>query len=168
MFAGVYNEYIIKNVAGQEVDIMLQNVYMYLDSILCNICILLYRQELVSSFTPVSLATIWQFFVICIIINNSMVGIVTSLFLKNLNSILKAFASALELVFTAIFSFILLGFPLHWNTIIAVAVVCAAVLMYAKNPLKTQQLLLPSSVNNSPSHDPLLCENQTNVVILPK
>ena len=30
VFAGVYNEYIIKNIAGQDVDIMLQNVYMYL------------------------------------------------------------------------------------------------------------------------------------------
>jgi hypothetical protein len=44
-----------------------------------------------------------QLFVVCIILNNSLVGIVTSLFLKNLNSIVKAFASALELVFTAIF-----------------------------------------------------------------
>ena len=36
MFAGVYNEYIIKKV-GSDVDIMVQNVYMYLGSILCNV-----------------------------------------------------------------------------------------------------------------------------------
>ena len=136
VFAGVYNEYIIKNIAGEEVDIMIQNVYMYLDSILCNILILTYKSELTISFTPGSLTNILQFFVIAIIINNSLVGIVTSLFLKNLNSILKAFASALELIFTAILSFLLLGIPLHWNTILAVAVVSYAVVMYAKNPLK--------------------------------
>ena len=74
---------------------------------------------------------------IAIIINNSMVGIVTSLFLKNLNSILKAFASALELVFTAILSFVLLRIPIHWNTVVAVVVVSYAVVMYAQNPVKS-------------------------------
>ena len=65
-----------------------------------------------------------------------MVGIVTSLFLKNLNSILKAFASALELVFTAILSFIFLGIPIHWNTLVAVCIVSYSVVMYAQNPIK--------------------------------
>ncbi len=76
---------------------------------------------------------------IAIIINNSLVGIVTSLFLKNLNSILKAFASALELVFTAIISFILLGIPIYWNTILAVCIVSYSVVLYAKNPMKTTE-----------------------------
>ena len=44
VFAGVYNEYIIKNVAGEDVDIMLQNVFMYLDSILCNLLFLSKRK----------------------------------------------------------------------------------------------------------------------------
>ena len=76
---------------------------------------------------------------IAIIINNSLVGIVTSLFLKNLNSILKAFASALELILTAICSWLLLGIPLYWNTILAVCIVGYSVVMYAKNPLKTSE-----------------------------
>ena len=135
---------------------MLQNVYMYLDSIFCNILVLAYKNELSSSFTPSALNNIWQFFVIAIILNNSCVGIVTSLFLKNLNSILKAFASALELVFTAILSFLLLGIPLHWNTILAVAVVSYAVVMYAQNPMK---------VVNSEKSEPLLPTNNGNVVI---
>ncbi len=75
-------------------------------------------------------------FVIAIIINNSLVGIVTSLFLKNLNSILKAFASALELIFTAILSFVLLGIPIYWNSVVAVCIVAYAVVMYAQNPMK--------------------------------
>ena len=75
-------------------------------------------------------------FVIAIIINNSLVGIVTSLFLKNLNSILNAFASALELIFTAILSFVLLGIPIYWNSVVAVCIVAYAVVMYAQNPMK--------------------------------
>ena len=79
----------------------------------------------------------FQFFVVAIIVNNSLVGIVTSLFLKNLNSILKAFASAIELVFTAVLSFLLLGIPIYWNTMLAVGIVAYAVVLYAQNPVKT-------------------------------
>ena len=155
MFAGVYNEYIIKNVAGQDVDIMIHNVFMYVDSIICNVIFLGFKSELSSSFTPDALKNILQLFVIAIILNNSFAGIITSLFLKNLNSIVKAFASALELIFTAILSFLLLGIPLHWNTILAVAVVSYAVVMYAQNPLKTQS-------------DKMELPIKSNVVINPK
>ena len=78
-----------------------------------------------------------QGFVIFIVLNNALIGIVTSLFLKIFNSILKAFASAMELVFTAILSFIILGIPIYWNTVLAVGVVSGAVIMYAQNPLKS-------------------------------
>merc|ERR1712223_525353 len=149
VFAGVYNEYIIKNVAGEDVDIMLQNVFMYLDSILCNLLFLGYKSELSSSFTSQSLSNMLQIFVIAIILNNSMAGIITSLFLKNLNSIVKAFASALELISTALLSFLLLGLPLHWNTILAVAVVSYAVVMYAQNPLKTTNNIVKNPNKNS-------------------
>ena len=43
MFAGVYNEYIIKKV-GSDVDIMIQNVFMYIDSIGCNVVVLLFQR----------------------------------------------------------------------------------------------------------------------------
>ena len=39
VFAGVYNEYIIKG-AGADIHIMIQNVFMYLDSIFCNVALL--------------------------------------------------------------------------------------------------------------------------------
>ena len=143
VFAGVYNEHIIKNVAGEKVDIMLQNAYMYIDSILCNLfliaCQHFFYQTADASDAPMSinLKSLLQGFVIAIIVNNAAIGIVTSLFLKTHNSIIKAFASALELVFTAILSFIILGIPIYWNTAIAVAVVSSAVVMYAQNPLKS-------------------------------
>ena len=40
--------------------------------------------------------------VLIIVLNNAAIGIATSLFLRSLNSILKTFASALELMFTAV------------------------------------------------------------------
>ena len=58
--------------------------------------------DILSALTASSLQSINQPLVLLLIINNSVLGIVTSLFLKKLNSILKAFASALELVITAV------------------------------------------------------------------
>ena len=45
--------------------------------------------------------------------NNSALGIISSLFLKKLNSIVKSFASALELIFTALLCSPILG--IHIN-----------------------------------------------------
>ncbi len=73
-----------------------------------------------------------------IIVNNGFTGIVTSLFLQNLNSILKAIASACELVFTPIFAFLLLRIPFYWNTVVAVAIVSYAIVLYSKNPVKEE------------------------------
>ena len=56
---------------------------------------------------------------VILIANNAVLGIVTSLFLKKLNSILKAFASALELVITAVVSVPILGIPLTPTTVLA-------------------------------------------------
>jgi UDP-sugar transporter A1/2/3 len=82
VFAGVYNEYLIKNIAGNEVHIMVQNVFMYVDSIVCNLAVLTMRGDLSTAFSAVSMSSIMQGFVIAIILNNAIVGIVTSLFLK--------------------------------------------------------------------------------------
>ena len=39
VFAGVYNEYIIKG-EGADLHIMIHNIFMYIDSIICNIVLL--------------------------------------------------------------------------------------------------------------------------------
>ncbi|XP_047469186.1 UDP-galactose transporter senju-like [Penaeus chinensis] len=132
--AGVYNEKLLKDI-GAEVHIMVQNVFMYIDSILCNAAVLLMRGELGSAFTVSALSQIWQPAVIVIIINNAAVGIVTSFFLKNLNSILKTFASALELMFTAVLSWLIFGMAIGWWTVLAIALVTYASWMYAQNPV---------------------------------
>jgi len=44
VFAGVYNEYLIKG-KGADIDIMIQNVFMYLDSIACNVLLLVQRVQ---------------------------------------------------------------------------------------------------------------------------
>jgi len=135
VFAGVYTEYIIKG-EGSDVHIMMQNVFMYLDSIFCNIFLLSVKGDLLSAFTAASVASINKPLVLLIILNNSILGLATSIFLKKLNSILKAFASAIELVITAIVSVPVLGIPLTINTVMAMGLISIAVVMYAQNPVQ--------------------------------
>ncbi|KAL5008124.1 hypothetical protein ScPMuIL_013705 [Solemya velum] len=144
-FAGVYNEFLLKD-KGADVHIMIQNVYMYLNSIVCNVLVLAYKGELVEAFTTTSISSILQFIVIAIMLNNAAIGICVSFFLKSLNSILKTFASALELVFTAVLCWIIFGIPIDIYTIIAVFIVSGATLLYAQNPVvNLPKELLPKS-----------------------
>lgn len=137
-FAGVYNEYLLKGRSG-EAPIMVQNVYMYIDSIICNILVLVYGGSLKEAFTKESLVSVMAFKVVIIIFNNAAIGIVTSLFLKRLNSILKTFASALELMFTAVLCWIIFGIPVNLLTFIAIAIVSYATVLYSHNPVDNTQ-----------------------------
>ena len=157
--AGVYNEYILKE-KDNKVDIMLQNVFMYIDSILCNVVLLCFyvpnngsNGGLVEAFSYDSLILVFNFKVILIIINNAAIGIVTSLFLKSLNSILKTFASALELMFTGVLSWIIFGIPLDLLTVVAILIVFFATWLYSKNPVHNPAPTNQSS--NSSSNDTL-------------
>lgn len=130
--AGTYNEYLLKT-KGANVDIFLQNVYMYLDSVVCNFFVLMYKGELGTVFSDFQ--SLGDIFVILITVNSAIVGIVTSFFLKNLNSILKTYASALELVITAVVCYILFKILITWYTILSIFLVSISVAMYMKNPV---------------------------------
>jgi len=133
-FAGVYNEYLLKN-QGSNVNIFVQNVFMYLDSIVCNVIVLVLNGTIVEAFLYENIVKVLHYKVVLVMFNNAVVGIVTSMFLKTLNSILKTFASALELVLTALLSLILFGIPIYLNTILAICVVMYAIYLYSQNPV---------------------------------
>ncbi|XP_067009737.1 UDP-galactose transporter senju [Anabrus simplex] len=135
--AGVYNEYLLKG-EGADVNIFVQNVFMYVDSIACNAGILFFQGNLIGAFSRNALASVFTFKVLIIMINNAAIGIITSFFLKNLNSILKTFASALELMFTAIFCWFIFGIPIYINTVVAISIVSYAVFLYSMNPVVNQ------------------------------
>lgn len=142
-FAGVYNEYLLKE-KDNNLDIMIQNAFMYTDSIVCNVLLLQFyipsdraaSGGVIEALSPSSLAAVFQWKVLLIMVNNAMIGIVTSLFLKSLNSILKTFASALELMFTGILAWILFGIPLDFLTVVSIAIVFLATWLYSQNPVK--------------------------------
>ncbi|EAT41710.1 AAEL006666-PA [Aedes aegypti] len=132
--AGVYNEYLLKG-KGSDINIYVQNVFMYLDSIVCNLLILMFRGELAAVVTKEHLLEVFRFEVLVIMINNAAIGIITSFFLKYMNSILKTFASALELMFTALLSYLLFSIPIYVNTALAIFVVSYAIYLYSLNPV---------------------------------
>lgn len=64
-----------------------------------------------------------------------MYGVVTSLLLHSLNSIMKVFATAIELVLIALLSWMLFGYPITLQTAVAVCIVSFSVILYAKHPI---------------------------------
>ncbi|GAB6021108.1 hypothetical protein CHUAL_003741 [Chamberlinius hualienensis] len=133
-FAGVYNEYLLKS-SAIGVHIMLQNIFLYIDSIFCNIGMLWAQGTLSDVIEPTALQPLFDWKVLGIIVNNAAIGIVTSFFLQSLNSILKTFASALELMFTAVLCWVIFGIPIDIRTVVAIMMVSAAVYIYAQNPV---------------------------------
>ncbi|KAJ3657392.1 hypothetical protein Zmor_009199 [Zophobas morio] len=141
--AGVYNEYLLKK-QGADVNIFIQNIFMYLDSIVCNVVLLVIRGNLETAFTYSSLSKVFHYKVLLVMFNNAAIGIVTSFFLKTLNSILKTFASALELILTAVLSYLFFSIPIYLNTVLAIGTVMFAVYLYSQNPVSN-----PSKVRQS-------------------
>lgn len=84
------------------------------------------------------LAILQQPIVVLLLLNNAAIGIVTSFFLRYLNSILKTFASALELMFTAVLCYLIFGIPVYANTVLAIGVVSFAIFVYAQNPVSNK------------------------------
>ncbi|CAH0560170.1 unnamed protein product [Brassicogethes aeneus] len=136
--AGVYNEYLLKN-QGADVNIYVQNVFMYLDSIICNVILLTITGGILDAFTYKSITKVLHYKVLLVMCNNAAIGIVTSFFLKTLNSILKTFASALELVLTAVLSYIFFSIPIYLNTVLAILTVMFAIYLYSQNPVNNAQ-----------------------------
>jgi len=138
-FAGVYNEFLLKK-KGAEVNIWFQNCCLYIDSIIFNILFLAIRGSIHTAFSPEAITQLVDPKVVSIIITNSAIGIVTALFLKKLNSILKTFASALEIMFTALLCWIIFGIPIDVYTVGAIVVVSVALAIYALNPVTQKEI----------------------------
>ncbi|XP_055956954.1 UDP-galactose transporter senju [Patella vulgata] len=152
-FAGVYNEYLLKDCKAH---FMLQNVFMYTDSIICNFAVLGLKGELLSAFTIDSVKAIGDPFVLAVIVNNTCIGICVSLFLRSMNSILKSFASAIELIFTAILSWAIFGIPIDIYTLVSILIITGAIILYSQNPVINQ-------LSNTGLNETLLTRKENDV-----
>ncbi|RXG72578.1 CMP-sialic acid transporter 3 [Armadillidium vulgare] len=133
--AGVYNEKLLKHFGNAGVGTLPQNIYMCFNSILFNAIALCFIEDVSKAFSRATLLQLWNVNVVIIILNNAAVGIVTAFFLKSLNSIMKNYASALELIFTAILSWIIFGIKIGIWTILSITLVIYATFLYLENPV---------------------------------
>lgn len=154
----MYNEFLLKD-AGADVHLMLQNIFMYLDSIVCNFILLLLNGEATTAFSSSSLTSVFQPLVIAVMLNSSACGIITSVFLKNLNSILKTFASALEILSTAVLCWLIFGIPIDIYTLLSMVIVVYSMYLYAQNPVVNKGRLETESDGKSPDSLKLINKN---------
>ncbi|KFM58234.1 hypothetical protein X975_09193, partial [Stegodyphus mimosarum] len=142
---------------------MLQNIFMYMDSIICTFMLLILNGEAQTAFSSDSLNLVFQPMVIAVMLNSSACGIVTSVFLKNLNSILKTFASAIEITFTAILCWFIFGFPIDIYTIISIAIVSYATYLYAQSPVVNKGRLETVPEDKNEDKEKLMSEVDSKV-----
>lgn len=133
--AGVYNEFLLKD-TGADLHIMVHNIFMYIDSIVCNLAFLILHGQTDELANATMLANIFsQPLIIAVMVNGSVCGIIVSVFLRSLNSILKTFAGALDLSITAVLCWIIFSIPIEIPTIMAITVVSIATYLYSQNPV---------------------------------
>lgn len=85
----MYNEFLLK---GKDISMNLQNMFMYSNSILVNLTALavgIGGKSLGEAFAWHNLRLVFHPLVVLIILNSASMGIVTSMFLKHLSSVLK-------------------------------------------------------------------------------
>lgn len=126
--AGIYNEYLLKGGGNTET----QNIFMYSDSILVALVTGgLGGAGRTMTSDPLSVGLV--------VFNGAAMGLLTAYFLRNLDSIRKSIASAIELWTTAILSSIVFGYPIGINAIVGLATITVGVMLYSQSPPPTSQ-----------------------------
>lgn len=163
-FAGVYNEWLIKktkNMNNKRLDIWVHNSFFCVQSIFCCLVYLFCIHVNLFNMAGIvpdeirdfSIGPLVSMPVLLIILNNAAAGLITSLFLSSLNSILKTYASALELVMTAFLTRLIFDVPLNLWTFVSISLILVSTYIYAKNPVKDNECTveLPRTVVSNKS-----------------
>jgi hypothetical protein len=131
--AGVYNEYLLKEKAAST-PLMLQNAYMCTNSIVVNFAILVFigRAGHVLSSVSQVLTNPHTALVICFLV---LYGLITSILLKELNSILKTYAAAVEIFTCGLLSHYVLGTVIDVSSVASLLIVAFSCYLYVREPV---------------------------------
>ena len=130
-FAGVYNEYLLKK--DITMDVNEQNFFMYSFALVFNLGYGIMSNP--TYYTSGQVLTPLNGVLFFIVVNGAIIGIVTSLILKFINVIVKAFASACEVMMTAVAAWALLGTDLTLKDLVACTIVMYSIYMYYTVPV---------------------------------
>eukprot|EP01064_Diplonema_japonicum_P015823 TRINITY_DN2374_c1_g2_i1.p1 TRINITY_DN2374_c1_g2~~TRINITY_DN2374_c1_g2_i1.p1 ORF type:complete len:328 (+),score=71.57 TRINITY_DN2374_c1_g2_i1:55-1038(+) len=143
VFSSIFNEILLKEKGSAGVN--LQNIFMYVHSIGCNfVWLLLCPSKAVckgnfwTAMDAENLKVIFHPKVLPIGIILASIGIVTSLFIKHLDSIRKTIASAIEIFVDAGLSWLIFSIPINMNTVGAIVLASSGVVMYSR-PVPTKE-----------------------------
>lgn len=125
-FAGVYNEFLLKR--DISMDINEQNFFMYSFALVFNLGFGLYTQP--DYYTSGRVVSNVNGLLLLIVMMGALMGITASLVLKYINVIVKAFASATEVLITAILAALFLGEALSGKDLVACVIVMGAIYIY--------------------------------------
>lgn len=118
-FSAVYSEYLLKDI---KMDFFEQGFFLYSFGFVVNF---LY----VALFgIPLEFFAHWSF--VLLVLNGIMIGVLTGLVLKYLDSVVKNFASAVEVFLTVIAGHVFLGDPLGPLDFISCCIVACAIALY--------------------------------------
>ena len=130
-FAGVYNELLLKK---QTAPVNLQNIFMYVNSIVVNMIYLVFftnAATVKNAFSRDNLEIVLGSRVVFVVLSGAFIGICTSLFLKHLGSVMKTIANACTVGATAVVSFVIFGTDLGIFTMVSIAFVGAGLYVYS-------------------------------------
>lgn len=135
VFSGVFNELLLKEKGA--IGTNLQNMYMYFWTIVLNAVWLsicppgLGKSSLTTALRPDNLAHLLNPWIIFSIICLTTIGLVTSLFLKRLDSVRKNIAATMEIFADVGLSRVVFGVAILPSTLVAVILAAAGILLYS-------------------------------------
>ena len=125
---GVYNEKILKK--DMNIDINLQNVYLYIFTIFFNILSILFVDPYLLA-APSVLFRNWSMSMVPMILLGGGGGFMTALMLKRLNVLTKEYANGFEMLSTTLLSFYIFGYPpLDFKVFLSIIVVTSSIFMF--------------------------------------
>mmetsp|Transcript_10483 Transcript_10483/g.22610 ORF Transcript_10483/g.22610 Transcript_10483/m.22610 type:complete len:375 (+) Transcript_10483:191-1315(+) len=138
-FANVYNELLLKK-TNPPVPLHLQNFFLYINSILVLLlasALGITGQPLSEALQPDHLRVMLHPAIFAMVLLMSLAGVVAGAFLKLLDAVRKAVASAVELVVLPLLSAVLFGIPITGHLVCAVVLVSGGVYLYSMPKAKT-------------------------------
>jgi drug/metabolite transporter (DMT)-like permease len=129
--ASVVNEKLLKN----RMSLSVSNVFMYLISVVVNASAIVYKTGVSGLYLPIS-----SFSILAVVVNGALLGLVTSLFLRYLNSVRKAIASAVEVWVTVLLSWWVFGYAIDDTAAMGISVLSVGVLLFTSGPGQKNRL----------------------------
>jgi len=132
VLAGVYTEVLLKGAGDEKVTTNLQNICMYIQSILCNVIYLSARGTLSEAVSLENATAVMTPLVMAVILTVATAGVITGFLLKHLDSIVKSIAGAFEVMFTMFLSWLWFSVPLTPHGCFAALIVGCGVALYSR------------------------------------